>query len=235
MEDKQHIQLPNRKEDDEITPREQLIYIAIKSFMNKDTKEAFPSLKKLSEMVGASIPTIRSAIKRLQELDYIKVIKIGRSQIYKFNSYKNFEPFSYEFLNNKDLSFMEKSYITATQQYMFKNGDTGSISYTNRELSEKINMPESTISKCNRELESKHFLTIVNNKSKDLETGLDTQTKIFHLAEFGQAIVGVLNSHESRLDQNENDIAQLKKQNELLLNEINRLRNEMKKEEPIIL
>lgn len=235
MEDKQHIQLPNRKEDDEITPREQLIYVAIKSFMNKDTKEAFPSLKKLSEMVGASIPTIRSAIKRLQELDYIKVIKIGRSQIYKFNSYKNFEPFSYEFLNNQDLSFIEKSYITATQQFMFKNGDTGSVSYTNRELSEKINMPESTISKCNRELESKHFLTIVNNKSKDLETGLDTQTKIFHLAEFGQAIVGVLNSHESRLDQNENDIAQLKKQNELLLNEINRLRNEMKKEEPIIL
>lgn len=235
MEDKQHIQLPNRKEDDEITPREQLIYIAIKSFMNKDTKEAFPSLKKLSEMVGASIPTIRSAIKRLQELDYIKVIKVGRSQIYKFNSYKNFEPFSYEFLNNKDLNFIEKSYITATQQFMFKNGDTGSISYSNKELSEKINMPESTISKCNRELTSKHFLTIINNKSKDLETGLDTQTKIFHLAEFGQAIVGVLNSHESRLDQNENDIAQLKKQNELLLNEINRLRNEMKKEEPIIL
>lgn len=228
MEEKRHIQLPNREQNEEIEPRDQLIYIAIKSFINKDTKEAFPSLKKISEMVGASIPTIRSSIKRLEELDYIKVKKVGRGQVYTFNPYKNFEPFSYEFLNNQDMSFTTKSYLVASQQYMIKNGDTGSISYSNRELSEKINMPESTISKCNRDLESKHFLTIINNKSKDLETGLDTQTKIFHLAEFGQAIVGILNNHESRLDQ-------LEKQNELLLRELTKLRNELKKEESITL
>jgi DNA-binding MarR family transcriptional regulator len=205
----QHVQLPNRKDGDQITPKEQLIYIAIKRYMNAKTLEAFPSLALLSKQTGASIPTIRDAIKVLVDLDYISIRKEGRSHIYKFNPYKQFEPFSYDFLDNTNLSFLEKSYLVASQQYMFKNDNEGSISLSTRELSEKINMSVSSISRCNKSLEAKEFLTTIKNISKDPMTGSSTETKIFHLNKFGQAIVALLANHEERITTNEGKIQEL--------------------------
>ena len=132
MNKNQHIQLPNRKENEDVSPREQLVYLALKSFMNKETKESFPSLQKISELLDISIPTLRKDIKHLEELDYIKIIKQGKNQIYRFNDYKTFEVFSYDFLYNKDLTSTEKAYLVATQQYMFKTQETGSVSLSNK-------------------------------------------------------------------------------------------------------
>ena len=216
----QHVQLPNRAVDDTITPQDQLIYISIKRFMNNQTKEAFPSLDTIAEKSGASVPTVRKCIKNLEEADYIKVIKKGRQNIYKFNPYKEFEPFSYEFLDKKDLTFLEKTYLVASQQYMFKVEGEGSMSFTNKELSEKINMSEASVSRCNRSLESKGYLEIINNENREMTTGCKTQTKLFHLNKFGQAVVFLLKNHEDRITETENDIDQLKKTNELLLREI---------------
>ena len=225
MDKNQHIQLPNRKENEDISPREQLVYLALKSFMNKDTKESFPSLKKISSITGINVGTIRKDIKRLEELDYIKIIKQGRNQIYKFNDYKTFEVFSYDFLYNKDLTSTEKAYLVATQQYMFKTQETGSVSFSNNALSNLIHMPESTVSKCNRSLENKNLLTIVDNRNRD-DLGLMAQTKIFKLAEFNEAVVNTLVNHEDRL-------SQLEKQNQLLMAEINRLKG-LQQEEIIL-
>lgn len=216
MNKNQHIQLPNRKENEDVSPREQLVYLALKSFMNKETKESFPSLQKISELLDISIPTLRKDIKHLEELDYIKIIKQGKNQIYRFNDYKTFEVFSYDFLYNKDLTSTEKAYLVATQQYMFKTQETGSVSFSNNALSNLIHMPESTVSKCNRSLENKNLLTIVHNKNKD-DYGINTQTKIFKLAEFNEAVVNTLVDHEDRL-------SQLEKQNQILMAEINRLK-----------
>lgn len=60
---KRHVQLPTEKSD--LEPKDQLIYLSIKRFMNSETKTAFPSLKTISEVSGASIPTIRKSIERL--------------------------------------------------------------------------------------------------------------------------------------------------------------------------
>lgn len=218
MKENQHIQLPNRKENDEISPREQLVYLALKSFMNKDTKECFPSLQKISEILKISVPTLRKDIANLQKLDYIQITKVGRKQFYKFNSYKSFEPFSYDFLYNENLSWLEKAYLVATQQYMFKTEKTGSVSLSLRELSDKIHMPKSTILDCDKTLQDKELLTIVNNKNRE-ESGLPAQTKVFQLNEFNKAVVNTLVNHEDRL-------SQLEKQNELLLRELNRLKKE---------
>lgn len=225
MDKNQHIQLPNRKENEDISPREQLVYLALKSFMNKDTKESFPSLKKISSITGINVGTIRKDIKRLEDLDYIKIIKQGRNQIYRFNDYKTFEVFSYDFLYNKDLTSTEKAYLVATQQYMFKTQETGSVSFSNNALSNLIHMPESTVSKCNRSLENKNLLTIVDNRNRD-DLGLMAQTKIFKLAEFNEAVVNTLVNHEDRL-------SQLEKQNQLLMAEINRLKG-LQQEEIIL-
>lgn len=193
-----------------MTPRDQLIYLSIRRFMNRKTNIAFPSLGKISEVSGASINTIRKSIKILEDKGYITVIKNGKMQQYYFNELKAFEPFSYDFLDKKDLTFTEKSYLVASQQYMFTDvNNYGKISYSNKELSEKINMPESTISLANRSLVKKNYLTLIKNESKDLETGCYTDTKLFHLTELGQAVIWALQNHEERIVQNTNDIQKL--------------------------
>lgn len=235
MENKQHVQLPNGMTlDEDITPQDLLIYVAIKRFMNKDTKEAFPSLTTIAQKSGASIPTIRKSIKKLQGT-YFEVIKRGRSQSYLFDKkYKKFEPFSYDFLDKDDLTFTEKAYIIASQQYMFKDNEgVGKISLTNSELSEKINMPEATISKCNRSLSSKDYLSIIRCSKQDSESGTLLQEKIFHLDELGQAVIWALQNHETRIQNNEKDL-------KMALDEIARLKSEIQelkgqKINPIIL
>ena len=153
-------------------PKDKLVYLSIRRYMNKNTKIAFPSLQTISNVSGASIPTIRKIISKLETLDYFEVIKKGRGQEYKFNELKSFEPFSYEFLDRKDISFTAKSYLIATQEFMYKDVENyGKISYSDREMVDKINMPHSTISKCNKELENLGYLSIITNKNRELDTG----------------------------------------------------------------
>ena len=136
-----HVQLPNNMTTKDLTPKDLLVYVSIKRYMNKDSLECYPSLDKIVEVSGISKPTVRKTIDKLSKLNYITVTKSGRKNIYKFSPYKNFEPFSYEFLDKKDISADEKALIIAEQQFMFKDIDgLGKISYTDLELSDKINM-----------------------------------------------------------------------------------------------
>ena len=226
---KQHVQLPNDMTVNEnLTPQDLLIYVAIKRYMNKDTKEAFPSLQTICAKSGASINTVRKCINNLEAQDYFKIEKRGRQNYYIFSDYQKFEPFSYDFLDKEDLTFTEKAYIIASQQYMFKDEKgIGKISYTNSELSEKINMPESTISKCNRSLTSKDYLSIMRCKNVDEETGIQIQEKIFHLDELGQAVIWALTNHETRIQNNEQRISNNEKDLKIALNEIARLKDEI--------
>lgn len=215
---KQHVQLPNNMTVETIlTPQDLLVYVSIKRFMNNETKEAFPSLQTIAELCGASIPTIRKCIKNLELGRYIEIIKKGRSQIYKFIKYDKFEPFSYEFLDKKDLTFTEKAYLIASQQYMFKDNGKGKIGMSNQELGELINMPKSTVTKCNNTLESKGYLDII--KAKKQGSGITINEKFFHLDELGQAIVFTLQNHENRINKNTEDIENLKRDMNIILKE----------------
>lgn len=51
------------------------------------------------------------------------------------------------------------------------------------------NMPPSTIRKYDKSLIAKNYLTIVQTKIKDEETGLLKREKIFDLEKFGQVFV----------------------------------------------
>lgn len=216
-ENKQHVQLPNNMgEINFIKPKDQLVYVAIKRFMNKDTKEAFPSLETLHQLTGIYINGIRECIKNLEKAGYIEVRKEGRKNIYKFLKHEHFEPFSFKFIEKQDLSTTEKSYLIASQQYMFKDGEEGKISMPNKELSKKINMPESTISKVNKSLVSKEYATIVPTHNRDPETGLFIKEKFYHLTKLEQAIVFILKNHEDRITENTEDIKDLKEKNQSL-------------------
>lgn len=199
-----------------LAPQDLLVYLAIKRYMNNITKEAFPSLATIAHSCSASINTIRKSINNLKLAGVIDTYKQGRSQIYKFLRYTNFEPFSYEFLDKEDLTFTEKAYLVASQQYMFKENGEGKIAMTNKELSEKINLSEPTISKCNKSLEKKDYLLVIKTKKKNTETGVMINEKFFHLNELQQAVVFTLQNHEERLNENDTKIESLTKEVELL-------------------
>jgi DNA-binding MarR family transcriptional regulator len=99
---------------------------------------------------------------------------------------------------------------------MFKDGEEGKISMPNKELSKKINMPESTISKVNKSLVSKEYATIVSTHNRDPETGLFIKEKFYHLTKLEQAIVFILKNHEDRITENTEDIKDLKEKNQSL-------------------
>lgn len=229
MEEKvnlQHVQLPNNMTTTgDLEPKDLLVYVCIKKYMNKDTKECFPALTTISELSGISVPTIRKTIDKLKQLKYITVRKEGRKNVYKFNSHKNFEPFSYAFLEKTDLTPNEKAYLIVSQQYMFKDIDGyGKITYTDNELADKVNVSSKTISRVNKTLQEKGYLDIAKTNTRDALTGVPVVEKMFHLTKLEQAIVFTLQNHEKRIDKNEQEIDVLKRQVAILLNENKQLK-----------
>lgn len=197
---KQHLQLPSNEEKTELTPKDKLIYLALKSFDNpKDG--CFPSIAKISERCGASAPTVSKSLELLEKEKYIEIIKINqRKRKYKFSPYKKFECFSYDFLYNKDLTFIEKSYLAASQQYMLeKESGRGKIEYSSYELSDRINMPPSTIRKCDKSLIEKQYITIVKEVRGDLNSGKYRDTKYYNFVKYNEAVCDAIIAHENRL------------------------------------
>lgn len=216
----QHVQVPNNMTKDlEVKPKDLLVYACIKKYMNKKTKEAFPSLETISELSGLSIPTIRKSINILKKYNYLTVRKEGRKNVYKFNPYIKFEPFSYEFLEKKDLGPTTKGVLLGAQQKMFKDNGFGKISLSDSELAKHLNISTKTLYRVNRELVSKGYLDLIKLNVKDPETGLFINEKLYHLNELEQAIVFTLQNHENRLDKNEQDIKDLKQQMDIVLRE----------------
>lgn len=228
---KHHVQVPNdmTEQNNSLKPGDLLIYATIKRHMDKDTKTCYPSLNTIATESGASINTVRSSIQNLINTQYIEVTQKGRGKLYKFLKWDKFEPFSYDFLDNKKLSFKEKAYILATQQYMFKNKETqnGVVTYSNIELSKRINTSPSTISRLDSSLREKEFLDINILTQKDQETGLPIREKIFHLSKIEQAIVFILGNHEERIQENTNEIQLLKERMDKLEKENKELKKKI--------
>ena len=218
--EKRHIELPTKEGINDLTPQDQLVYLGLKSYMNKDTLQAFPSQESVSKRIGCCRNTLRKCIQNLIDKDYIEIVgKQGRNKIYQFNRLKQFEPFSYEFLEDRNISFTQRSMLAASQRYMKeKETGTGIIKYSKMELAELINMPYSTLVKATRELENKDII----NTTK-LPSG--KQQMEFSLEKYHQGIVKVLLNHEQRIENNEEDISELKAQIKFLTEKVNKLEN----------
>jgi biotin operon repressor len=198
----------NSEPQPDLEPKDKLIYLAIRRYMNHQTMECFPSYAKITEDTGAAAKTIKKCVENLVKEGYLKTRKQGRSIVYTFNNQKYFEPYSYDFLDKPDLTFTEKAYIVATHQYMFKDENEGQLGYTNKELSNLINMPESTISKCNRSLEKKGYLE-----------GASDLIKKFPQDKLNLIFIAKFKDQDTKIEKNSNDIAELKRQLKQLLSE----------------
>lgn len=224
----QFVILPKKEDGELLQKYEILVYVAIRYNMNEKTMTAHPSLSTLASRTGCSIPSIRKIIQQIVQKGYMTIeIKPGMGTIYKFSNEKSFEPFSYDFLDNQNLSKAEKLQILCTQQYMFKEDGIGKISYSDNELAEKTGLNRNTIAKTNQSLAEKGFATQVSLKTKDPETGLMNKETIYHLNELGQAIVFKLQDHETRIENAEQKVDSLEKDNELLRREIDELKRQM--------
>lgn len=216
---KRHIELPTTEGISDITPQDQLIYLGIRSFMNKDTLEAFPSQETIAERVGCCRNTVRKCIQNLVEKDYLKIRTEGRKQIYIFNKLKQFEPFSYEFLEDKSKSFTKRAMLAATQRYMTgKETGVGKVTYTKMELAKLINMPYSTLVRTSRELVEDGII-----KNEKLPSG--QQQMQFQLEKYHQGIVKVLLNHEERIENTEDKVFVLENTVKQLQEEIEKLKN----------
>lgn len=212
----QHVQLPNdNPNSEELTPKDLLIYICIKKFYNSKTNECFPSLDTIVKLSGVSKPTVRKSIENLKKFGYITVTIKGRSNYYHFNPYKKFEIFSPEFIES-DLDPNLKAYIVVTQNLMFKDQEgIGKMSYTDSELSKKINLDKRTIAKYNQILKEKGLLTELPVKNNE---GITINQKFFHLDELGQSIIWTLQKHDNdikelsqKAESNEKDLKKVLK------------------------
>lgn len=235
MEEKKHVQLPNGLiKTDSIVPKDLLVYLAIKRFEDWDTHTAYPSLKEIARVCGCTEKTASESIKRLIATDYLDVEKYKRGKKYTFKKYKNFEAFALGFLDREDLSFTEKQYLAAQQQFLIKENNLGKTTYSSYEMSDMINMSPSTIQRCDRSLIKKEYLTIVPTKSRDHETGLMKNEKIFNLEKFGQAVVFALQNHEKSIQELKEENASLRKNQDIILREINKLKQDKGEQELIL-
>jgi hypothetical protein len=230
---KDHLRLPNELiKQDSISPKDLLVYLALMRFENWETHTAKPSMARVAQLCSSTRQTIAESIKRLVKTDYLDVQDLNKGKLYTFKKpTKNFEMFSLDFLDNKNLSFTEKAYLVAQQQYLIKSDHVGKTTYSSYEMSGKINMSPTVIQRCDKSLQAKEYLTIVPTKSRDSTTGLLKNEKIFNLEKFGQAVVFVLKNHEDSIQELKQENEALRKNNEsfrknqdIILRELNRLK-----------
>lgn len=233
---KQHIELPTEQENSEITPKDKLIYLAVKSYENGKTHECYPSMAKISERCGASEPTIKKSLDKLEKAGYIEVEKVNsRKKKYKFSPYKKFECFSYEFLYNPNLTFTEKSYLAASQQYMLeKESGRGKIEYSTLELSNRINMSPSTIKRCDKSLVEKQYMTIIRktkNGLANIANSGNIDSRYYNFTKYNEAVCDAIISHEDRITSLEEKFALQEKREKEKDAYIAKLENQLKEKQ----
>lgn len=208
-----HVQVPNNMcIEHGLEPFDLLVYATIKRFMNQETKEAYPSIATIKSMIGCRSDKVRESIRKLNG-KYFGVYYKGKKAVYVFSKqYKCFEPFSYEFLDRKDLTSTEKAYIISIQQFMFKDiKNYGKVSFSNTDLEKLINMPSWEIRRHDRALQEKGFLELIKTKNRDFTTGLPLMEKLFDMQSLGQQIIWKLCANAKRVRENNSRMKSLMK------------------------
>lgn len=60
-------------DNEKLTQHDKMVFIAIKSFTNNKTKQAYPSLATISRISGVSISQVRRSIAKMEEMNILKV------------------------------------------------------------------------------------------------------------------------------------------------------------------
>lgn len=224
MENKnpQHIQVPHNlgsTKEIKLNPTDYLIYGYMRKYMDGKTYQTFISLRTLAEKAGISINTVSNSIKKLQAAGEIRILekKQGRNNIYEIlKTGKYFERFTYEFMDSELMTQEEKGVLLSMQQYTNKDdGNYAVTTYSNEELSKKMNINVRALSKVFRSLEDKGILITNRTSAFDKITGLRKTAKLVDLALVCQAVLFInkkVDEHTEQLEKHTEDIKMLKKE-----------------------
>lgn len=210
----QHVQLPNDMMlSKDLAPKDLLVYLGIKRHYNAKTGQCNPSIRTLSKELGISTRTIVVSIKELINSQWIIQERRGRSVNYAFSKYKNFEPFTYEFLDNPNYTFQEKALLAAVQQYMVINKDGyGKITMPTVELATHLNLSPSTMYRTETSLKQKGALTVVENGANDAVVKKNKTERVYALERFAQGAAYLLKRHNEQLEEHEERLEQIEKE-----------------------
>ena len=170
--------------EDNLEMKDLVVYANLKRHYNKITKDSFPSLDTLAKKVGVTKPTVIKSLKRLEAAGYINIIKSKNNNKYTFSEKKNIEIFSFDFLDDPNLSLQTKALIISMQPHMFKNKQLGigKVTYSELDIARMLNIDLRTLHKYEAPLlvnGDKPIMTLIPTKKIDSETGLPIQERIY--------------------------------------------------------
>lgn len=186
----------NENEQRILEAGDKVIYAAIRRYMNNDTRECFPSLRKIKEKTHCGQSKITGAIDRLIQAGFIKKAQ-KKAPNGKYTNYyyfpktefdKHFEMFTDEFLD-LDMPVNIKEYYMDIQQYLYdKDSGVGKCSFNNTALANKLGISVPSVKKYNNYLIEHGYLQEESTNKTD-EAGLIVVQKNFNLNTLNQAVL----------------------------------------------
>lgn len=228
---RQHVQVPNMNlKEESLDLIDPYVYACIKRYMNNVTKEAFPSLETILKDTGLANYTVLKSIKRLSNANYLRTEKKkGMSTRYIFNDYKKFEIFSFDFLDNDNLTPKEKAYLITIQNKMYKDNvlEIGKITLSNSDIKEFLNIDPKTMRKLEQSLQEKNVLQLIPVKSRD-ERGVCVNERIYSFHDFANLVAIQFMKTEEQIQDLNKQNEDIRKQFAMMQEEIERLKKELK-------
>lgn len=214
-----HTQVPQKLFSGELRFGDKLVYANLKKYAGPHKDEngevhiiCYPRVDTIADDCKLSVKTVSAAIKRLEKVGLIKITKRkGTSSIYEFTELNDgFEKFSDDFLK-LDISPQAKSYYIELQQHLFLNKEKGTneTTYSNEQIGKKIGLCTKSVKKYNTELIKAGMLEEQALTTIDM-SGLRQIKKSFDLYALNQAVMYKLKAHEEQINQNTEDIQELK-------------------------
>lgn len=211
-----HFQLPsvdgnyNTKEFEILNLGDRYIYLWMKTRMDYESKQSFPSYKYISDNINEYCEDatctpikVKNAIKRLEQVGWIEIQgRFGTSNLYKFKELTKFERFSEEFLQNKKYTWKEKDFYMQLQQYIFKDYDnqTAFITWTNSKIASMLHLSPQVISRYMNALKKKQAFVEIKTTYRDPITKLPITKREFDLQALNQLFI-VLEKHEEEIQE----------------------------------
>ena len=196
-----------------------LVYGFLRKNMDGKTMVAFISLRGIAEATDMSVGGVTAAIKRLEESGDVTKIKMegGRNQNgYKFNPHsEKFEMYDLNFLENKELNNLQKSYYMIMQPHLYVNKDTGigKTTYSDLEISELTGISKTVAQERRKELERMGFIN--RRTTTDIE-GNSCEALEFNLPKFGQYVICKIDEHSEVIARQQMEINKLKQDMEIM-------------------
>ncbi len=110
-----------------ISYKDQLIYLAIRSFYNTKDKYCYPSYKAIAARAGVSAKTVSASVKRLDSAKMIEVWAIGKTRryhAYKFPDAEYLQKIPYGILDIPDLTMYERTMLIMLIEYLNEDYNT---------------------------------------------------------------------------------------------------------------